>query len=239
MHSLLGLFGAPRLASPLQNKKNGSIHMIKVGERLSLERRKRRLSIEEVAKGTKIRPQFLEALEHGDYKKLPSSAYVQGFIKIYAEYLGLPKREILALFRREFNEREFIEVLPESFTNPTSRLFAGLRFGQATIIITLIILFVLGFTFFQYKAAFFAPSLVVLEPTENQVITVPNTTVVGNTEQNVTVTIDDNPVVVSKDGLFKKNITVLAGTTDITVKAVNNFGRETTLVRHIKVALKP
>src|SRR5689334_21456394 len=124
--------------------------MLSVGERLSLERRKKQLTIEEVSKGTKIRPQFIEALEKGNYKKLPSSAYVQGFIKIYSEYLELPKREILALFRREFNEREYIDVLPESFTNPAPRMFAGLRFGQATIIITVIMLFVLGFTFFQY-----------------------------------------------------------------------------------------
>lgn len=233
--ALLGIFGAPRLASPLLE----IFIMLSVGERLSLERRRKRLTIEEVSKGTKIRPQFIEALEKGDYKKLPSSAYVQGFIKIYAEFLGLPKREILALFRREFNEREYIDVLPESFTNPSHRLFAGLRIGQATIVISIIFLFVLSFIFFQYKAALFAPSLVVISPLENQVITSPTTTVAGNTEQNVTVTIDDNPVVVANDGTFKKDIIVLAGTSNITVKAVNNFGRETTVVRDIKVALKP
>lgn len=213
--------------------------MIRVGERLAIERRRKGLSIEEVAKGTKIRPQFLIALERGDYKKLPSSAYIRGFIKNYAQYLGLSTKETLALFRREFNEREFLGVLPESFTHPKQQAFAGVRLSQAAIYIAIIVIFVLGFVFFQYKAAFFGPSLIVSNPKENAVITNSQVEVKGNTDQNVTVSVDDQAADVANDGSFQKYIVVLAGATEIKIKAVNSFGKVTTIIRRIKVSLKP
>ncbi len=212
--------------------------MIRVGERFALERKRKGLTIDEVAKGTKIRPNFLIALEKGDYKKLPSSAYIKGFITNYAQFLGLSTKETLALFRREFNEREFLDVLPESFTNQKPRMFAGFRLSRAAIYVAVILILVLGFVFFQYKAAFFGPNLVVVLPKENAVITQPQITVVGNTDQNVTVMVNDSAADVSSDGTFKKVVVILAGTTEITIKAVNSFGKETTVVRDIKVALK-
>src|ERR1051326_7290810 len=109
--------------------------MVPVGQRLQQERIKKGLSIDEIARATKIRPNFISALEKGNYKKLPSSAYVQGFIKNYAEYLGLPKKEILALFRREFDEREFIGVLPESFAKNKKPPFSGFRLHSTTLLI--------------------------------------------------------------------------------------------------------
>lgn len=213
--------------------------MIRVGDRLAQERRRRGLTLDEVAAATKIRPQFLQALEKGDYKKLPSSAYIQGFLKNYTQYLGLPTREVLALFRREFNEKEFLDVLPESFTKPANPSRFRIRLGPTTIIATLILLFIIGFVIFRYKAAFTDPSLTIDSPPENAVITVPVVTVSGATDPNTTLTINDIPVVVDKNGNYKKDIAVLAGTTEVTVKAINNFGRQSTVVHHLSVSLKP
>lgn len=213
--------------------------MIRVGEKLAAERRRKGLTIDEVSKGTRIRPQFLIALEKGDYSHLPSSAYIRGFIKNYSQYLGLSTKETLAVFRREFNEREFLGVLPESFTNPKQRIFAGLRLNQAAIYIAVIVIFIVGFVFFQYKAAFFGPNLIVKSPGENSIISAPQVRVSGITDQNVTVSINDQAAAVSADGSFRKDIIVLAGTTEITVKATNSFGKETTIIRNIKLSLKP
>lgn len=208
--------------------------MLRIGQRLQNERIKKGLSIEDVAKATKIRASFLQALEKGDYKHLPSSAYIQGFIKIYAEFLNLPIKETMALFRREFNEREFLDVLPESFTTSPQPLH-GFRLGQTTIFIALALLFICGFIFYQYRAAFFDPQLSVINPKENAVISSPIVTVAGQTEQNTTTTIDDTPVFIDKNGSFSKDVPLLAGSNTITVKTVNNFGRKSTIIRHVLV----
>lgn len=204
--------------------------MIKVGQRLQEERLRQGLSIAEVSKATKIRPQFLMAIEKGDYRNLPSSAYIQGFIRNYTEFLNLPVKNMLALFKREFDEREYIRVLPESFTRKT---LPGFRLGWAAIFFTIVILFVVGYITFQYRSAFLDPQLTISSPKENATVVAQIITIVGKTEENATVTMNDEPVYVQKDGSFTKDVTVFIGQNSITIKATNNFGRKTVVVRHI------
>src|SRR5579871_1222382 len=88
--------------------------MIRLGQWLSDERHRKGLTLEEVAKATKIKTAFLAYIEAGEYSLLPSSAYAQGFVKNYASFLGLPVKETLALFRREYAGENPVSVLPES-----------------------------------------------------------------------------------------------------------------------------
>ena len=61
----------------------------KIGRRLEQKRKERGLSLEEVEQATKIRKRYLEGLEREDYAVLPDGVYAQGFLKTYANYLGL------------------------------------------------------------------------------------------------------------------------------------------------------
>jgi cytoskeletal protein RodZ len=207
--------------------------MVPVGQRLAQERIKKGLSIDEVAKATKIQKKFILALERGEYKKLPSSAYIQGFIKNYAEFLNLPKREILALFRREFDEREFLEVLPESFAKGRKKAFSGFRLHTTTLLIILGLLFIVGFIVFAYRATFFDPQLTITSPADNIQVTTQSILIQGRTDPDTSLTVNDDPVSLDKDGKFKKQITVFTGSNTITIKAVNKFGKKTVLIRHV------
>lgn len=60
-----------------------------IGRILEQTRRERGLSLDEVEQATKIRKRYLTGLEHEDYAKLPDAVYAQGFLKTYANYLGL------------------------------------------------------------------------------------------------------------------------------------------------------
>ena len=208
--------------------------MLRVGERLQKERIRKGLTIEDVAKATKIRPEFLRAIEEGAYKKLPSSAYIQGFIRNYTAFLGLPIKETIAVFKREFDEREFIDVLPDSFTKKRNTL-SGFRLGPTTILLAFIILFVVGYMLYQYRAAFLNPMLTISIPQENAVISTQTVTVNGKADSNTTVTVNDIPVYVDKDGNFRKDLSVFSGQTTIVIKESNSFGRTTTVIRHISV----
>lgn len=209
--------------------------MIKIGERLKSERKKKGLSIDEVARATKIRPEFISSLESGNYSKLPSSAYIQGFIKNYVAFLGLPERETLAMFRREFDEREFLGVLPESFTRPRKKPILKIRIGLVAIAVFALFAFILGFVFFEYKSAFIDPNLDITRPPENAVISTQTITIEGSTEPNSTVTINDIPTLVDRNGNFRKEIAAFAGPATITIKTQNTFGRKNTVIRHITV----
>jgi cytoskeletal protein RodZ len=61
----------------------------KIGRYLEQRRKERGLSLEEVEQATKIRKRYLDGLEREDYAVLPDGVYAQGFLKTYANYLGL------------------------------------------------------------------------------------------------------------------------------------------------------
>lgn len=61
----------------------------KVGRVLERARKDRGLSLEEAERATKIRKRYLEGLENDDYTVLPDAVYAQGFLKTYANFLGL------------------------------------------------------------------------------------------------------------------------------------------------------
>src|SRR5687768_8346464 len=59
------------------------------GRLLEHKRKERGLSLEEVEQATKIRKRYLTGLEREDYAVLPDAVYARGFLKTYANYLGL------------------------------------------------------------------------------------------------------------------------------------------------------
>jgi len=66
-----------------------------LGKYLKTERERRNLSLEEAAKFTKIRIQFLRAIEEDRYELLLPNVYVKGFLTQYVRYLGLNPNEVI------------------------------------------------------------------------------------------------------------------------------------------------
>lgn len=208
--------------------------MIRAGQKLKEVRLKKGLTIEDVAKATKIKVSFLAAIEKGDYAKLPSVAYAQGFVRNYAIYLGVSTQELLAIFRREFDDKKAYKILPKGFSEDTN--FSTRRFPMRTLFIG-VILFLGLFTyiFFQYKYAIINPPLTVEMPQEKQEITKQEIVISGKTDPNVTLYVNSIPVSLDESGKFAKTISVFPGSQTITIKAVSRFGREKVIERHIEV----
>lgn len=209
--------------------------MTRLGQRLKEERLSKNLSIEEVAKATKIRPQFISAIEQSNYKNLPSKAYAHGFVKNYVAYLGLPIRDSLAMFRREFNEKEYVDVLPESFTKQREIPLSRINWHKTVLTIVVVFVLLAGFLFFQYRAALFDPSLSVSSPKENSTVTSEEIAVKGTTDSNNTLLVNNNSTYVDANGNFTKTITVFSGKNTITIVATNRFGRKKIIERHVTV----
>src|SRR5215469_10570319 len=125
--------------------------MVRLGHLLHQKRLARRLTLEDVAQDLKIKSKFLAAIEKGEYNKLPSPAYAQGFVRNYAAYLGLSKAETTMLFKREFDEKRAMKVLPDSMVKTKEFPIQRFRLQQSAIIFMLFLLLVLGFLFFQYR----------------------------------------------------------------------------------------
>jgi len=64
------------------------------GERLKQAREEKELSLEKAAQGTKIRIQFLQAIEKDELTVFASPAQAKGFARLYASFLGIEPRTL-------------------------------------------------------------------------------------------------------------------------------------------------
>lgn len=209
--------------------------MINVGEKFAQARLEKKLTLKDVAESTKIKEGFLKAIEEGDYEKLPSITYAQGFVRNYARFLDLPEKETLALFRRGYDDEKIQKVLPQGFTKTKEFPLVRLRLRQTLFLFIPVFIILIGYILFQYRGAFISPSLYISSPKENSVISSSTVSVIGKTENSATVFVNNFPVSVDQNGVFNKEISVFAGKTVITVRVINKFGKETTLKRNVEI----
>jgi cytoskeleton protein RodZ len=75
--------------------------VFEIGTSLREARLRRHVEFADAEHGTKIRGKYLRALEDERFELLPSHTYVKGFLRTYAEYLGLDGQ----LYVDEYNSR--------------------------------------------------------------------------------------------------------------------------------------
>jgi cytoskeleton protein RodZ len=81
------------------NGSNGEMAMAdSLGEFLRRERELRHISLDDVAERTKISRRYLEALEDERYERLPGETFVRGFIRSYAQSVGLDPEDTLLIY---------------------------------------------------------------------------------------------------------------------------------------------
>jgi cytoskeletal protein RodZ len=75
--------------------------VFEIGTSLREARTRRSIDFVQAEQATKIRARYLRALEDERFEQLPSPTYVKGFLRTYADYLGLDGQ----LYVDEFNSR--------------------------------------------------------------------------------------------------------------------------------------
>lgn len=84
------------VSSPSPASPSRSEIIKQISQTLGERRQLRGLTYEKVSQALKIRIFFLKALEHGEWDQLPAEVYLRGFIRRYAQYLGLDSEKLLA-----------------------------------------------------------------------------------------------------------------------------------------------
>src|SRR5690348_14069241 len=68
------------------------------GDMLHLAREGLGLPLDEVARQTHIRPEYLEAIEQNNFAVLPGDVYTRGFLRNYSNALGLDPNVVIAAY---------------------------------------------------------------------------------------------------------------------------------------------
>lgn len=85
----------------------------RIGTRLRRARVKRGIELDQAAKGTRITPRYLEALERdAPVDEFPAPVYARAFLREYAQWLGLDPKPLVDSYLDDHPEQEAPLVLP-------------------------------------------------------------------------------------------------------------------------------
>lgn len=69
---------------------------------LKRTRESKNFNIAQVAKGTRIRAPYIVAMEADDFASLPSAVHARGFLRVYADFLGLDHDDLITKLASDF-----------------------------------------------------------------------------------------------------------------------------------------
>ncbi len=121
--------------------------MESIGEFFKQVRETKGLTVDEVASKTRIRTDFVKALEEGNFAKLPDQVFARGFVRSYARSLGLDEEDAIHRFvqsagayydKQDERERLKVRQAEEERKRQANRKAVAVAIGIA--ILTLIFL---------------------------------------------------------------------------------------------------
>ena len=105
--------------------------MSNVGDQLRAAREACKLDIHRAAEATKIRTDYLSALEAGDFRPFVAPVYIRGFVRTYATLLKLDVAAVMAELERELAGNEKFREPPSLTDRKRSPLdFFMLQFSK-------------------------------------------------------------------------------------------------------------
>ena len=200
-----------------------------IGKALKEARVRKKYSRVKLEKETKIKKEFIEAIEKEDWPALPEYPVVAGFVRSIAGVLQIERRQPLARLRRDYPPKVLrINPKPDVFEKFTWS--PKLTFISGVIGISLIVLTYIGF---QYVGFISPPPLEVSVPQEGAIIKETSIEVSGKTEPVAIVKVNNQLVLVEDNGEFNAEIDIYEGTYEIEIKAISRSGKESIVKRKI------
>jgi len=206
-----------------------------IGDLLREKRKQLGQDIKQVSEHTKIRSEYLLALESGNYEKFASDVYAKGFLKKYAKYLGISPDRAAAMYRRESpaNDKDiFREIgLNSNLGNK------GFELNSTKIITGIILLILAGFVFYlisQISVVLKSPQLHLTAPVTAEAGSQASYTTVaskitlsGNVEIGSSLTFNNSPVTVNNLQIFEiADVNLNQGENRFLLTAKSQFGQE-------------
>jgi len=163
-----------------------------VGDFFKQVRETKGLTVDDVASKTRIHPDFLKALEEGNFAKLPDQVFAKGFVRSYARSLGLDEEDAMRRFAESaglfYNKQSELDRLRVRQLEDERRKQANRK-----VVIAAAAVAVLGLVLLlNREQSAVAPSRQAVEPQASTKVPPPAGKPVGNTGPSGSRTSQDN-----------------------------------------------
>lgn len=202
------------------------------GKVLETTRIKKRISLKKASLKLLIKQEHLAALEKEDWPNLPETTFVKGYIISYSKFLDLDADKMLALFRREFDEKK-IPKAEDQKNNPRNLLVTPKRVRSA--IFALAIFGFIVYITIQYSRILSAPDLEIFQPPDDVTVSVPIIEISGKVENQSQVSIDGEFVPADQDDNFSYFYNLAEGKNIIEIIASKRLSPKTKITRTIRL----
>lgn len=122
--------------------------MESVGEFFRQVREAKGLTVDEVSSKTRIRADFVRALEEGNFSKLPDQVFARGFVRSYARSLGLDEEDAIQRFtksagafyeKQDERERLKLRQMEEERKRRANRKAVGVAIAIAVVVLIVLL----------------------------------------------------------------------------------------------------
>lgn len=135
--------------------------VVEIGNALRTARERQGIELGEVERQTRIRGRYLAALEAEKFELLPARAYAKGFLRVYADFLGLDGRLIVAEFDARFPDVEQPELAPARVSANVAPVWAR---RSPVLLVAGLAVVLLGVLAWRFEAAGRTPASPALPP---------------------------------------------------------------------------
>lgn len=201
-----------------------------IGSILKEARVKKRYSQARLEKETKIKKEFIEALEKQEWSKLPDFPVIFGFVKNIAQILKINQKRAAALLRRDYPPKA-LSVNPKPDVSKGFSWSPKLTFFLGLAIVSLV---VFSYLAFQYLNFISPPPLSVFRPEEGAIVKQRTIVVTGKTDSDAVIRVNNQPALVNENGEFAEEIEIFEGSYEVEVSATSRSGKVTVVRRKIK-----
>ncbi len=201
--------------------------MKKVAELLRERRVELKLTLPDISQKTKIPLEQLEHVEKGRWQNFSSLAYLHGIMTKYAHQLGMDVRKVMALLRRELEEKEIKFIRTTKYEEKGRSLSPNLY------------LYIFLFLFISF---FLVQFLVFWQKPVIKLSDVPKTVGVGKplvlqgeAEPGALIYLNEEKIYQDIDGKFREEIFLKKGLRTVTLKVLGTNGKEVEKTYQVEV----
>ena len=120
--------------------------MSSFGETLRRERELRQISLREISEATKINLRYLDALERDDFRHLPGGVFNKGFVRAYAQFIGIDPESMVTAYLEEEGRQQVrasrVGGAPVHEPAEPPRPASGVRLWFAVLVVFLLLVVV-------------------------------------------------------------------------------------------------
>lgn len=218
------------------SKKINSIQTL--GEKLTAHRQSMGLSQEKVARSMNINVRYIRLFERNNYKALPADVYALNILKHYAQTLKLNPYTVAEIFKKEkalyLKTQQSKNKMEQRRWQKVSNFILNPKFIKygAIFLLILAMLYYLGWSVNKIISP---PMLVIYTPEDNFVTTERQIIVSGQTEKEVTLKINNQPILLDQNGNFSVPLDLQKNLNLIKISAQKKNSKTQVLYRQVIV----